>query len=100
MQVKITAIKQTVYPDLIDIYEQPQLHPCEISVGQTWYVSDCDRPHGMCESAWQTLLPFVRELLNGGGNFFGNWMRDPHSAMVSCNDGFRPVTFLVQAVEP
>ena len=34
----------------------------------------------------------------GGGDFYGGWMRDPHSAMISCNDGFRPVSFYIEAV--
>ena len=97
MKIKITALKQTIYHDLIAAYELPQEHPCCINVGQTWTLTACQRPEDMCESAWQTLLPFVRELFAGGGNFYGEWMRDPHSAMVSCNDGFRPVSFLVEA---
>ncbi len=98
MKVKITALKQTIYHDLIAAYELPQAHPCDILVGQSWIVSDCTRPDGLCQSAWETLLPFVRELLNGGGHFFGDWMRDPHSALVSCNDGFRPISFLIEVV--
>ena len=98
MQVKITALKQTVYPDLIAAYELPQTHPCDIFVGQSWIVNDVTRPDGMCEPAWQTLMPFVRELFAGGGHFYGEWMRDPHSALVSCNDGFRPVSFLIEVI--
>ena len=35
----------------------------------------------------------------GGGNFYDGWMKDPHSAMISCNDGFRPVSFYIEALE-
>ncbi len=98
MKVKITALKQTIYHDLIAAYELPQTNPCEVRVGQTWLTDDCACPDGMCETAWQTLLPFVRRLLNGGGRFYGEWMRDPYSALVSCNDGFRPMSFLLEVV--
>ena len=27
------------------------------------------------------------------------WMKNPRSAMLSCNDGFRPVSFLVEALD-
>ena len=27
------------------------------------------------------------------------WMKNPKSAMISCNDGFRPVSFLLETVE-
>ena len=98
MKIRITALKQTIYPDLIAAYELPQERHCCVNVGQTWTLTACQRPDGMCESAWQTLSPFVRELLDGGGNFYGDWMRDPQSAMLSCNDGFRPVSFYIEAV--
>ena len=47
----------------------------------------------------ESMLPFVEELCRGGGNFFDGWMKNPRSAMISCNDGFRPVSFLIEAVE-
>jgi hypothetical protein len=29
----------------------------------------------------------------GEGNFYDGWMKNPMSAMISCNDGFRPFSF-------
>ncbi|MCQ2450240.1 MAG: TIGR04076 family protein, partial [Clostridia bacterium] len=29
-------------------------------------------------------------------DFFDGWMQNPDSAMISCNDGFRPVSFLLE----
>ena len=97
--IKITAIRKTEYPDLMQEYENPITHTCDIMVGQTYLVKDCQKPDGLCDSAWQTLLPFVEELSQGGGNFFDGWMKNPYSAMLSCNDGFRPVSFLVEVVD-
>ena len=37
-------------------------------------------------------------LAHGGENFYDGWMKNPKSAMLSCNDGFRPVSFLVEVV--
>ena len=87
------------YNDLMLLYENPIEHTCDMRVGQTFDVIDGRKPEGMCDSAWDTLLPFVTELAQGGGNFFDGWMRNPHSAMLSCNDGFRPVSFLVEVVD-
>ena len=42
---------------------------------------------------------FVRALGAGGGNFYDGWMKNPRSAMISCNDGFRPVSFLLEVIE-
>ena len=57
------------------------------------------RPEGFCESAWQNLYPFVMALASGGEGLFDGWMKDPKSALISCNDGFRPVSFLIEALE-
>jgi len=53
----------------------------------------------MCDSAWESMASFVKTLAQGGGNFYGGWMKDPYSAMISCNDGFRPVSFYLETVE-
>ena len=98
-RVKITVKRMACYEDLMAEYENPISHACDMHLGQTFVVEHCEKPEGMCQSAWETLLPFVRELAEGGGNFFDGWMRDPHSAMLSCNDGFRPVSFYVEVIE-
>ena len=84
------------YDDLMEKYENPIEHACDMKLGQVFVVDDCRKPEGMCDSAWETMLPCVRELAEGGGNFFDGWMKDPKSAMLSCNDGFRPVSFYVE----
>ena len=99
-KVKITVIRRASYPDLIEEYELPQTAPCRTKLGSVFYSVDGERPEGLCEIAWEeTLKPFVKTLAEGGGRFYGEWMKDPFSAMVSCNDGFRPVSFLLEAVE-
>ncbi|MBE6189141.1 MAG: TIGR04076 family protein [Alistipes sp.] len=98
-KIKITVMRITHYADLMAQYENPIEHTCDMRLGQTFTVENCTKPEGMCDSAWQTLLPFVRELAEGGGNFFDGWMQNPYSAMLSCNDGFRPVSFYVEVVE-
>lgn len=34
-----------------------------------------------------------------GKDFYDGWMKNPKSAMISCNDGFRPVSFLIEVIE-
>ena len=51
---------------------------------------------GMGEDAGRE---FVEALARGEGNFFDGWMKNPYSAMISCNDGFRPVSFLVETLD-
>ncbi|MCD8133332.1 MAG: TIGR04076 family protein [Clostridiales bacterium] len=36
---------------------------------------------------------------SGGEDIYSGWMKNKKSAMISCNDGFRPVCFLIEAME-
>lgn len=98
-KVKITVVKITQYEDLIKKYENPIKDACFMSLGDT-LISECgEMPPSFCKSAWDTVKEFVAALANGGGNFYGNWMKDPKSAMISCNDGFRPVSFYIEVIK-
>jgi uncharacterized repeat protein (TIGR04076 family) len=97
-KVKITAIRKACYPDLMAKYENPIQHACDVEEGAVWISVDGQKPEGLCDSAWESMAYFVRELAAGGGNFFDGWMRDPFSACISCNDGFRPVSFYIEVV--
>lgn len=99
MNVKITAVRKTEYPDLMAQYENPIEHTCDIRIGDSFLSVDGQCPEGFCDSAWDSVKPFVRVLAEGGGNFYDGWMKDPKSAMISCNDGFRPVSFLLETAE-
>ena len=96
--VRITAMRQTVYRDLMQQFENPIEHACDISVGQTFVSVDAQRPSGLCESAWESMRAFVEALARGEGDFYDGWMKNPHSAMISCNDGFRPVSFYLETL--
>ena len=97
-RIKITAIRQTVYPDLIEKYENPIEHACEVHEGQVWISVDGKQPEGLCDEAWKSMQQFVEALARGEGNFYDGWMRNPMSAMISCNDGFRPVSFYIEVI--
>ena len=98
-KVKITVMKMARYDDLIAVYENPIEHACELQLGQIFVSINAEKPQGLCDSAWESMALFVQELANGGGNFFDGWMKNKHSAMISCNDGFRPVSFLLETLE-
>ena len=98
-KIKITAVRQTVYEDLMARYENPMEHACDVQVGQVWIANGWEKPEGFCQSAWDTLSPFVLALAHGGSNFYAGWRKNPRSAMRSCNDGFRPVIFYIEALD-
>lgn len=87
------------YTDLMARYENPIEHTCDMALSRTFISHNAQCPANMCNSAWQSMVEFVTELANGGGNFYDGWMQNPHSAMISCNDGFRPVSFLIETIE-
>ena len=98
-KVKITALRQTVYADLMAKYENPIEHACDVKVGRHWISVDGRCPEGLCPAAWSVMQPFVESLSRGEGDFYDGWMQNPLSAMISCNDGFRPVSFYIEVVE-
>ncbi|MBQ6311407.1 MAG: TIGR04076 family protein [Bacteroidales bacterium] len=97
-KVRITALRQTTYPDLMAQYENPIQHACDIRQGQQWISVNAQCPKGLCPSAWDSMKLFVESLANGQGNFFDGWMKNPMSAMISCNDGFRPFSFYLEVI--
>lgn len=98
-RIRITVIRKACYRDLMERYENPLEHPCDLSEGQCFECDGLSRPEGLCESAWQSLSPFVMALAHGATGLYDGWMKNPASAMLSCNDGFRPVSFLVEALD-
>ena len=123
-KVRITAIRQTVYPDLMAKYEnrrtkqeqngarsnyalqgggRPEVNPiehtCDVREGQQWISENGECPEGMCPAAWYSMREFVESLAKGEGNFYDGWMKNPMSAMISCNDGFRPFSFYIEVID-
>ncbi len=92
-------MRKCSYSELIEKYENPIEHACDIEEGQIFISVNGEKPEGLCDSAWESMEYFVKELSAGGGNFYDGWMKDPHSAMISCNDGFRPVSFYIEVIE-
>lgn len=96
---RITVIRKAFYKDLAEQYENPIDHACDMREGRIFVANGWQKPDGMCQSAWDSLSPFVMTLAHGGENFYDGWMKNKRSAMISCNDGFRPVSFLIEALD-
>ena len=89
----------THYEDLSREYENPIEHACDVDEGMTWISENGEKPDNFCDSAWESVASFVKTLAKGGGNFYDGWMKDSHTAMISCNDGFRPVSFYLETIK-
>ena len=97
--IRITAVRKAAYPDLMAQYENPMENPCCVEEGQSWIAHGWEKPEGFCDSAWDSISAFVMTLAHGGENIYDGWMKNPRSAMISCNDGFRPVSFYLEVIE-
>ena len=92
-------MKKICHRDLIERYENPIENACTVEEGQVFIANGWQRPEGFCESAWESMSAFVMALSHGAENFYSGWMKNPKSAMISCNDGFRPVSFLIETLD-
>lgn len=98
-KVKITVMKKARYDDLIEKYENPLEHECEVELGDVFIANGWEKPEDFCSSAWDSISPFVLALSSGGEDLYDGWMKDKKSAMISCNDGFRPVSFYLESMD-
>jgi len=98
-KVKITVMRKASYKDLSEKYENPIEHACDLAEGQVFIANGWQKPDGLCDSAWESMSSFIMALAHGGENFYDGWMKNPKSAMISCNDGFRPVSFYIEALD-
>lgn len=98
-KVRITAMKRAIHEDLIEKYENPIEHACDTEIGTVFIANGYKKPEGLCNSAWESMAPFVMALSYGAEDFYDGWMKNKKSAMISCNDGFRPVSFLLEALD-
>lgn len=96
---RITVMKRARYDDLIEKYENPMEHACDMEPGQVFISNGWQKPDGMCDSAWDSMSAFVMTLAHGGENLYNGWMKNKRAAMISCNDGFRPVSFYIEALD-
>ncbi len=99
-KVRITVLRRTFNEDISRKYRVNGLGLCELhQEGQVFISNGWEKPEGLCESAWQSMHSFVFALSHGGRDFLKDWMKDKNSAVISCNDGCRPVVFLLEALE-
>ena len=97
--IKITVMRKCEYLDLMEQYEKPIEHTCDMKIGYVFISKNAEKPEGLCDAAWYVMQKYVLTLACGGGDFFDGWMKNKHSAMISCDDGFRPVSFYLETVE-
>lgn len=92
-KVKITILKTTLHEDLANEYGIEGLSTCPLmNEGQIFY-ADYAKPDGFCDEAWKAIYQYVFALAHGISDlwYYKDWIKTPGVAIVSCNNGLRPV---------
>ena len=102
-KVRITVLKTTFDEELAREYGAKGLGPCPMmKAGQVFY-ADYAKPERFCDKAWKAIYQYVFALANGSnGWYFDDWMdteKHPGTAIVSCNDGLRPVIIKIERID-
>ncbi len=99
-KVKITILKTTLDKELAEQYGAEGLSTCPFhKVGQVFY-ADYAKPDGLCDEAWKAIYQYVFALAHGAKDglfYYGVWIKEKGVAFCSCNEGFRPVIFKLEA---
>lgn len=99
-KVKITVLKRTWNDDLAEKYAAPDLGPCDYhQEGQIFYSNGWQKPEGLCDNAWKSMQDYVIALAHGARDFYDGELKNDNQFIASCNDGFRPVSFLIEATD-
>lgn len=97
-KVKITILKTTLNEELAHEYGDIGTMMKEGDV----FMADYAKPEGFCDEAWKAIYQYVFALAHGAGSdlfYYGDWIRKPGVAIVSCNDGLRPVIMKLEATD-
>ena len=102
-KVRITVLKKTFDQDLVDEYIEDkefrrQFGKCFVfEEGQTFVSEDWpSQPEGFCERAWPDIRHEVAMVMYGASI---PWVTESGFTITCCNDGLRPVIFLIERVE-
>ncbi|WP_295479335.1 TIGR04076 family protein [uncultured Sutterella sp.] len=101
-KVRITVLKTTFDAELAREYGAPGLGPCPMMREGDVFLADYAKPAGLCDEAWKAVYQYVFALAHGAGEglfYYGDWIRRPGVAVVSCNDGLRPVIMKLEATD-
>ena len=100
-KVKITILKTTFQEDLAREYGVENLSTCPMmSEGDVFYFFFA-KPENFCDEAWKAIYQYVFALAHGVSEiwYYNDWIKTPGVAIVSCNDGLRPVIMKLEATD-
>ena len=100
-KVRITILKTTFQQELAEEYGIDGLTVCPLMEEGRVFYADYAKPDRFCDEAWKAIYQYVFALAHGADEiwYFGDWIKKPGVAIVSCNDGLRPVIMKLEATD-
>ena len=100
-KVKITILKTTLQEDLASEYGVDGLTTCPMMNEVEVYYADYAKPENFCDEAWKAIYQYVFALAHGVNDiwYYKDWIKTPGVAIVSCNDGLRPVIMKLEKTD-
>lgn len=100
-KVRITILKTTLQEDLAKEYAVEGFSTCPLMKEGEVYYADYAKPDGFCDEAWKAIYQYVFALAHGVQDvwYYHDWIDEPGVAIVSCNDGLRPVIMKLEATD-
>jgi len=99
-KVKITVLKRYLDEEIVKEYGSEGIGKCSIlKEGDEW-ITGHGKPENFCDDAWTGIQHYVFALAHDNEMFYdGRWVKQPGTAICSCNDGLRPVIFKIEKID-
>ena len=81
-------MRQARYDDLMEKYENPIEHACDIRLGQVFIADGWKKPEKLCDSAWEAISPFVLTLSCGGEDIYEDYKESGRSYVLPPYDDY------------
>ena len=105
-EVKITVVKRGYELALAERFlANPQTGKCSVfHEGQEFLVTkenynNFPYENHFCTAAWDVIKSKVYVALQGGNFYWAGWMKDQQQQILCCDDGIRPVVFLLEQIK-
>ena len=105
-EVKITVVKRGYELDLAERFlANPQTGKCSVfHDGQEFMITkenynNFQYENHFCVAAWDVIKNKVYAALQGGNFYWAGWMKDQRQQILCCDDGIRPVVFLLEQIK-
>ena len=100
--VRITVLKRALHPELAAESAAGVVKQCEVFKDGQEFIAGLTMPEGFCPWAWTDITRTMLALQAGGSfnrGLFSGWMKEGHTAVACCTDGFRPVSFKLERID-